>query len=393
MKNILEKYIFQTGHGKGLAKMEIISLTHPEAIIDEVEDGFVVEDHITNPIEFLNRMGGIVRITKVIQEGPAAMPINFVQWVASALEREAQGISGKFRFGISMHPKSDKILKKILNDTKRLLKGKIGNLRYVNKDFQNLSSVQAWHEKLLEPKAVELHLFKSEKKWYLVRTVAIQDFEWYSYRDFERPRKDARNGMFPPKLAQMLINISQPESDSTVFDPFCGSGTVLQEALLMNYKTSGSDIDAKQIMDCKENINWLLRETKMNVNPLIFMKDATKLTKDDLPNGKFVIVTESYLGPQMSKAPSEADMNKIQSEIENIYEHFFSNLKKIAPGTKVVFTAPYYKSGNDRFFLPNLHEILKRYTKIEALSEHERPSLFYERKDQIVGREIWKVTI
>lgn len=393
MKNILEKYIFQTGHGKGLAKAEITALTHPEAIIDEVEDGFVVQDSISNPIDFLNHMGGIVRITKVIQEGPAAMPINFVQWIASALEREAEGTSGKFRFGISMHPKSDKILKKILNDTKRLVKGKIGNLRYVNKDFQNLSSVQAWHEKLLEPKAIELHLFKSEKKWYLVKTVAIQDFEWYSFRDFNRPKKDARNGMFPPKLAQMLINIAKPEAGTTVFDPFCGSGTVLQEAILMGFKTSGSDFDAKQIMDCKENVNWLLKEAKMQASPLIFMKDATKLSKDDLPNGKFVIVTETYLGPQMSKAPSEGEMHKIQHEIETLYENFFSNMKKIAPGTTIVFTAPYYKAGNDRFFLPHLQKILEKHTTIEALSEHERASLFYERKDQTVGREIWKVRV
>lgn len=384
-------FIFQTGHGKGLAKTEILALL-PNSIIDEVEDGFVVEAEIQNPIEFLANMGGIVRITEVIQSGPARMPLNFEQWVTKAITEGIVNKEGKVRFGLSMHPKSEIVLKKTLNNSKKNLKSLIGNLRFVNKDFQNLSSVQAWHEKLLAPGAIELHLFKSEEKWYLSRTVAIQNFEWYSRRDYDRPARSAANGMFPPKLAQILINLATAgENVNYIFDPFCGSGTVLQEACLMGFKTWGSDLSEKMVEDSKKNMEWLANEVKLENPPKIFLEDATKIT--EIPEN-CAIVTETWLGPALESPPTDLELSKIQREIEQLYEEFFSNLSRVAqPGTIIVFTSAYHRKGNERNFLPNLPAILEKYCEIIPLSDHERPSLFYERKNQLVSREVWKVRI
>jgi len=258
MKNSLKKYIFQPGHGKGLAKMEILATcSNPgspdEVILDEVEDGFVVQDFFEDPIAHLNHMGGIVRISEVLQSGPARMPLNFSDWVSDALRTHFEGYEGKMRFGLSMNPKNEGVLKKTLNTAKKNVK-ELGNVRYVNKDFQNLSSVQAWHEHLLEPGAVEFHLFKSETTWYLTKTLAIQDFEWYSKRDVDRPAKSSKNGMFPPKLAQILINLAQASEATTIFDPFCGSGTVLQEAWLLGYNALGSDLYRPIVENADSNL-------------------------------------------------------------------------------------------------------------------------------------------
>lgn len=396
-KTLHNTFIFQTGHAKGLAKQEILAVL-PNSIKDEVFDGFVVEAEIANPTAFLNKMGGIVRITEVIQAGPASMPLNFEEWVKKAVGKIMEKGS-KIRYGLSVHPKSEKILKKTLIGSKKSLK-EHGNVRFVNKDFNNLSSVQAWHENLLGENAVELHLFKSEKKWYLTKTVAIQNFEAYSLRDEGRPRRNAANGMFPPKLAQILINLAVGnEKVEYICDPFCGSGTVLQEALLMQHLAWGSDISEEMIKDSEENLAWLQEESKKNnileipSLPKIFKADATKLKKEDLPDENFVIVTETWLGPALRKPPTTLELPKIQREVEALYENFFANLREIAPEKIVVFTAPYHREKNKRNFLPNLPNILERHCEIIPLSEHERPSLFYERKDQLVSREIWKVRI
>lgn len=395
MKNILKKYIYQTGHGKGLAKTEILArASHPDAVIDEVEDGFIVEDFLPNPIGELNNMGGIVRIAEVIQAGPAKMPLNFEQWISDALKNIFSGYKGKMRFGLSMHPKNEKVLKSLLIGTKKAVK-ELGNVRFVNKDFQNLSSVQAWHEGLLEKGAVELHLFKSESKWYLARTLAIQDFEWYSKRDFGRPSKDAKNGMFPPKLAQILINIAEPAAEATIMDPFCGSGTVLQEALLMGHPAWGSDLEFEMAAAARENLKWLLEQKECrNTSPYaIFQADATELKPDQIPPFPFCIVTETWLGPRLTKLPNEEELSEIQKNVESLIEAFLANFKKqVSSPVTMVFTTPFHKDKNDRHFLPNLMEILTKYAKIVPLSDHERPSLFYERKDQTVGREIWKIS-
>lgn len=392
------EYIFQTGHGKGLAKAEIQSLLG-DVIVDEVDDGFTVNCQIENPTGLIDRMGGIVRITQVLQSGPASMPLNFEEWIVASMIKEVK-VGGKTRFGLSMHPKSEKILKKILINSKQNLKSHFGNVRFVNKDFQNLSSVQAWHENLISNGAIELHLFKSvdisnTQKWYLTKTLSIQDFEWYSHRDYNRPAKDAKNGMLPPKLAQILINLSQPQDGDEIFDPFCGSGTVLEEALLMGYSGRGSDLSEKCLENTKINLEWLRNQVSRELpQSKLFQKDATALTKKDLPEGNFVIVSETMLGPNLSKVPTKESLAKIQRDLEILYEAFFSNLKKIIdkPVT-MIFTAPYHKDGDERIFLPNLPAILNKYVKVIFLSEHSRPSLLYERKDQFVGREIWKIII
>lgn len=387
----MNTFIFQTGHGKGLARKEIESI-FGDCIIEEVYDGFVLEADIEDPIKTLDGMGGIVRITEVVQSGPSHMPLNFEAWVIDALKDAFEGKSGKSRYGLSIHPKSEKILKKCLIGSKKNLKEIVGNLRFINKDFHNLSSVQAWHEGLLKDNAIELHLFKGDKKWYLSKTLAIQNFEWYSKRDYDRPAKSAKNGMFPPKLAQILINLSG--ADNLVFDPFCGSGTVLQEALLKGLKAIGSDLSTEMVADTRTNLEWLSTLTDKAEDYSLFQADATRLTVNQLPAEDFTIVTETWLGPLMTEYPSPLELPKIQREIEAVYEAFFDNLRRIVKSpTTIVFTAPYHKNKADRHFLPRLPEILRLNTKIVPLSEHERPSMFYERKQQVVGREIWKLIV
>ncbi|MFA5793181.1 MAG: hypothetical protein WC897_04935 [Candidatus Gracilibacteria bacterium] len=387
------QYVLQTGHGKGLAKTEIISILG-EVVIDEVEDGFVLDCQIEDPVMLIDRMGGIVRITQVLQSGPSAMPLNFEEWVVVSMKNEIKP-GGKIRFGLSMHPKSEKILKKILINSKKNLKPFLGNVRFVNKDFQNLSSVQAWHEDLISEGAIELHLFQGAKKWYLTKTLAIQDFEWYSHRDYNRPAKDSKNGMLPPKLAQILINLAEQKEGAEIYDPFCGSGTVLEEALLIGYTASGSDLSERCVEDTEINLKWLQGQIERALPSFrVFQKDANKITKNDLPKVDFAIVSETALGPNLSKVPAPETLKQIQDDLETLYEAFFSNLKKIvSEPVTMIFTAPYHRDGNERIFLPNLHTILNKYTKVIPLSEHDRPSLFYERKDQFVSREIWKVII
>jgi hypothetical protein len=388
-----QTFIEQTGHGKGLAETELLSV-FPNSIVEEVYDGWAFEADEFDPIATMNKMGGAVRLLKVLQKGPAVMPLNFEEWVVKAITNHHNGASGKFRFGLNMHPKSDKILKGLLIGSKKKLK-ELGNVRFVNKDFQNLSSVQAWHEDLLGERAIELTLFKGDKHWYLAQTVAIQDFEWYSHRDYERPSPDASNGMFPPKLAQILINLASQDPSETIFDPFCGSGTVLQEAVLMGFKAFGSDISEKMVMDSQENLRWLQDQVERSLDtPTFLMADATKLTKKELPKQPFVVVTETWLGPALKQVLSPLERPKVHREIESLYDAFFSNLRKqIEAPLTVVFTAPYHRENHERLFLHNLPAILKKHAEIVPLSKHERPSLFFERKQQLVSREIWKIIL
>ena len=64
-------------------------------------------------------------------------------------------------------------------------------------------------------------------------------------RDESRPPL-MRCGQYP-SVWQKFSSISRAQKE--VFDPFCGTGTILQEALLMGYKAKGSD---KQVQDARK---------------------------------------------------------------------------------------------------------------------------------------------
>ena len=48
--------------------------------------------------------------------------------------------------------------------------------------------------------------------------------------------------MLPPKLAQIIVSLSGTQPGQTVLDPFCGTGVVLQEALIMGAIVYGFDL-------------------------------------------------------------------------------------------------------------------------------------------------------
>jgi tRNA G10 N-methylase Trm11 len=101
-----------------------------------------------------------------------------------------------------------------------------------------------------------------------------QNITAYAKRDQNRPKRDAFVGMLPPKLAQTMINLAvgpnQPQiwlqnrdfakidgKTPKLLDPFCGTGTVLQEAILKGFTAYGSDLNPKMVDYTKENIKWL----------------------------------------------------------------------------------------------------------------------------------------
>src|SRR3989344_7958542 len=84
----------------------------------------------------------------------------------------------------------------------------------------------------------------------LAKTCAVQEFEEYSQRDYGRPGRGLVFGSMPPKLAKIMINLAQLPASATILDPFCGSGTILQEALLLGYQNViGSDVSTKAVAD------------------------------------------------------------------------------------------------------------------------------------------------
>lgn len=354
-------YLFHLGRERDLCLAEILTF-HPDAT--DI-GGFALTEK-ADP-EIMDRLGGTIKISEVILALPASLPVNFSELIGSELLKFAPD-SGKFQYGLSIHPSRTGLLKKILKDLKKTLKSEGISSRYLNQEGKNLSSIQSAN-------CTEFNLIFTDEKIYLTHTVATQDIAAYSKRDYDRPARDDLSGMLPPKLAQMMINLAKPTE--LVYDPFCGSGTILQEALLMGFQAQGSDISEKAVADTRENLKWLGKECPVEV------KDATEIS--EYPEN-CTIVAESYLGPPQKGIPTEEEARETLAELEPLYINFLKT--PIPSGTTLVLALPFFNLRPNPIFLENFIEKVK---ELGYSVPAEITPLTYARKNQVIGRMILRL--
>jgi len=71
-------------------------------------------------------------------------------------------------------------------------------------------------------------------------------------------------GMMPPKLVQMMINISTTPKNSAIYDPFCGLGTTLIEAANMGYTSLfGSDISKEMVQSSQKSLESFIENERI----------------------------------------------------------------------------------------------------------------------------------
>lgn len=375
---------------------------------------------LRSPQQTLNRLGGTIKIAEIFAEIPLNQKDKIAQTIGDYLKKKFEDASSKIRYGVSIYNIEDRhenFLKKILIFIKKFLTKNEIKSRFINHNFKNLENAAIQGEKLLQDGA-EIVIIQGNKSLYIGETKALQDFENYSKRDYDRPGRDPHLGMLPPKLAQIMINLTglttleQPVPGAkTIYDSFCGVGTVLTEGLLMGYKVIGSDVKPEVITKSEENIHFTLKnfsQTKENQKTAwrLFQQDATKITKTDLPEAISAVVTETFLGPPVSKFPSSDQVQKTFTNIRWLVSGF---LKAIHPllknGTPVVFSLLVYRQQQRFVFIERLAEEVEKigYEVVplipaSILQKHglqaaRKPTLVYDRPDQIVGREIWKLMV
>jgi len=305
----------------------------------------------------------------------------------------------KFNFGISFYdlgkkPLDQKQLFAFGLSVKKNLKAKGVSSRYVSSKSGNLSSVDVVKNNLLKD-GVELCLLFSEKEILIGKTESVQPYEEYSERDFERPWRDAKRGMIPPKLSRSMINMSCSKKGDLILDPFCGIGTIAQEALLMGFRVIGSDVDERAILGARKNLDWLEKKNLFKKDCLkLLVCDSRKLVEKIEANSIDSVVTEPDLGPPLLGDETDKKILSIERSLFEFYidsmAGIFSVLKK---GGRAVVVFPYFAKKD--IFVGNLSEFSgfrvinpysERFEKKFELSR--RKTLVYGREGQSVFREI-----
>lgn len=372
--------------------------------------GAALLDVPANEINF-KRLGGTIKVAKVLtcldsSDWPAAL-----DYLKKTIPQHLQTLpDGKFTLGLSVYGLKVNAhqLNQDLLQIKKLIKKTGRPVRIVPNKTLELNSAQVLHNKLTHRGAWELLLVRDGGQTYLAQTLFVQDIEAYAARDQARPKRDARVGMLPPKLAQILINLavsqfsrsqivdsSSGESRSTnyklrILDPFCGTGVILQEALLMGYHVIGSDIDPRMVGYAKGNIQWLVEKySQIEGQVVIELADATN---HQWPRFSCV-ASELYLGRPLSALPATEKLQEIIRDVNTITKKFLQNLApQLKVGQRLALAIPAWRDVRGATFhmwhLPVVDHLTDMgYNRVSFVHTANK-DLLYFREDQIVAREL-----
>lgn len=357
-------------------------------------------------------LGGTTRIIQIMSE---TTPESFATDAFEILSKKEK--NSKFSFALAAFGLRFPLADAGMRIKKTLTKN--FSVRLLNAKNENIHSAVFKREKLAKT-GTEISLIHIAEKNYLGFSLACQDIDAYSRRDTAKNR-DMVTGMMPPKLVQMMINfLSENTQKNGVYDPFCGLGTTLIEAVNRGITTVfGSDISREMVANSEESLHNFVAEEKRwqerirvaggvpqkdfsNLVARIFPLDATIIEKafvDEKIPKNINIISEGYLGRIMRKEEMTQDI--VFSErraISRLYEKFFQSLARAKFSGEIVMSFPFWKVQNVYVFLENISEIVEQNGfKIESLLPRElelntkNGSLLYRRESQNVGREIIKI--
>jgi tRNA G10 N-methylase Trm11 len=335
----MDRYAFILGKNPVLSKAEIFSCLKTRGVSFSVQDHtseFLIIDCDRPPV--IDYLGGTIKIGSVHFDWPGTeIPEKDLKSAAEALPRT--GIFGVSSYGTGWKGIASKI-KSLANKA-----GKSCKYMNIPPGRSSLTHVEVIKKRLVEDSA-EFLLLRGRQN-YLARTAGVHNPFEFQKRDMDRPFKRPSLSI-PPRLCRIMINLSG-QSQGILLDPFCGIGTILQEAALMGFTIWGVDTDRQAVDWARRNIKWLLKGygiSQDGYQERIRFGDARKLTELFPQNSIDAIVTEPYLGPMLKVKPDLNKARRVMREVRPIYERFLRGACEILkPSGRIVVVSPYFDIG------------------------------------------------
>ncbi|MES2971507.1 MAG: methyltransferase domain-containing protein [Patescibacteria group bacterium] len=363
-----------------------------------------------------SRLGGTIKLARLVTIIDSTDWKQVEQHLSESAAKHSTFLpDGKMSFGLSVYglDVSPARINATALSVKKLIKATGRPVRVVPNKTPDLSSAQVLHNGLNGERAWELLFIRHGQQTYMAQTTNVQDITAYAARDQARPKRDARVGMLPPKLAQIIINLAvgQVEENEerrtengevgtvavrhssflvprslTVLDPFCGTGVVLQEALLMGYKTYGTDLEPRMVEYSKTNLDWL--STVYRLPSTVYNLEAA-----DATNHKWdrfdTIAAEAYLGRAFSALPRPEILREVMSDVNAIIKMFLQNVtRQTSPGFRMCIAVPAWKTAHSFAHLKLLDNLTDLGYTRAVFTHVASAELIYHRPEQIVAREL-----
>lgn len=415
-----QQYIFFLGSHSELSATEVLRTLGLEGFsptdVQYQPEYLMVSVDRPIPDSFQDRLGGTDRLAAVIGSFPQ---LPTADDLGALLFPDAKLPVRRVSLGLSGVGVDTADFWGLGNDLKTWFEEHGGKLRFLvpqSKRSTRLNAAQVMSHKLDRLPNRELTLVATDNTVMVTATIAVQDIRSYARRDTDRPFRDARIGMLPPKLAQIMINLAASEyvtqsghtplsSPITLLDPFCGMGTVLQEAWLMDYQAIGTDSSERMIKASEKNLQWLQDHFRMDASlkPRVYEHDATRPQRRELQKAIQLVVTEPFLGKAILGPLPYQQVLKRMNDLGKLYLKVFQHCHtSLVSQGAVLFLLPAYRTREDKNaftlfperFLDAIEQI--GYSRVQLVPEvlrsqvsaTERGTLLYARPDALVGREL-----
>jgi tRNA (guanine10-N2)-dimethyltransferase len=336
-----------------------------------------------------HRLGGSIKVCQLLTELPSDWQKIEAYLEKTCPEHEKVVPEGKLTIGISVY--GMRVRPEQINRTalaiKKAVKATGRSVRIVPNKTSALNSAQVLHNDLTGERGWELVIVGDRSSVLLGLTRYEQDIEAYAARDQARPARDAKVGMLPPKLAQIIINLASPAtSGKTLLDPFCGTGVVLQEAALAGFSVYGTDLEPRMVRYSRENLNWLKDGWHISFDWYLEEADATTHRWRQPVDA---VACETFLGQPLTKLPVGEHLSKIIYEANLVNHKFLQNISaQLKKGTRLCIAVPVWQGKHEFLHLPMLDHLTDMgYTPVR-FTHAQNDELIYHREGQVVGREL-----
>jgi len=207
--------------------------------------------------------------------------------------------------------------------------------------FAQLSHIEVLKKNLVENKSEVLLCIGKEETW-VATTVAVHNPFEFQKRDIYKPNQRTIFAI-PPRLARIMVNLSACTPGRVLLDPFCGVGTILQEALLARAKVVGVDVNPWCVKAANENLEWIKREYSLeDAEFRVVQGDVARLTEKIGQETVDCVVTEPDLGPALRQIPTGPYALKIIQKLEPLYFTFVEEAHRVLQnGGRLVLVTPY----------------------------------------------------
>jgi tRNA G10 N-methylase Trm11 len=207
-----------------------------------------------------------------------------------------------------------------------------------------LSHIEVLKKNLVENKA-EILFCVGKEQTFVATTIAVHNPFEFQKRDVGKPVQ-RKIFAIPPRLARIMINLAACTEGKALLDPFCGVGTILQEALLSKAKVFGVDINRWCVEATRRNMEWVKDEYSLeNAEYRVLQGDVRRLSQKMGWEQVDCIATEPDLGPALRQIPTTSYAMRIAEKLEPLYYCLLEEAYKVLKSHgRVALVSPYIKT-------------------------------------------------